>query len=209
MALGCAFSLKAQTQKGDQLLGGTIALSANSTTTDYTATTNSTDYKTKSFSIGPTYSFFVANNLDLGISTNLSRSKVQSITFAGQAITPIYQYNTEFNTMIYLRKYFLYKEKIGFRAGPYAQYLYQKTRLEYQPPLTSNNSFQNVHGYSGGLLLDFVYFPIRRLGIASTLGNLSYSHNKIKQQTSEGNNDSLNLSIINSLSLNIFYAFGK
>jgi Leu/Phe-tRNA-protein transferase len=65
LAIGGTFSVEAQTQKGDQLLGGSLGVSTGSSTTDFVNNqylSNNTS-KTNNFSIGPSYSYFVANNL--------------------------------------------------------------------------------------------------------------------------------------------------
>ncbi|RWY57525.1 hypothetical protein [Mucilaginibacter gilvus] len=81
---------RAQTQKGNQLLGGSLSLStASGTNTEYSSVPGSApdvfNDKTHSFSIGPSYSYFLANNLDLGASLEYSSGKQ---TFALPNVAP-------------------------------------------------------------------------------------------------------------------------
>lgn len=208
IALGCAFSLKAQTQKGDQLLGGNITFSTNKGTTTYYGQnlSGSSDNKSTMFGIGPGYSYFIADNLDLGVNLGYSYVK-QTSTPVTNLVSPTEQINRSTYGMIYLRKYLLYKEKVGFRFGPFASYSYIKNDITY-----SNNSigimpdYQKGHTIQAGGLLEFVYFPTKHLGLASTIGSVTYNHQNVKQSYAENKLSGFSVNFINSLSLNIFYA---
>ena len=43
---------------------------------------------------------------------------------------------------------------------------------------TSSQNVDNLDIYSGGIQLDFVYYPTKKIGVAAGLGNLSYTHQK-------------------------------
>jgi hypothetical protein len=117
------------------------------------------------------------------------------------------QTNKNFFSSINLRKYFLYDNKIGIRTGPYFSYARYNQSYTYS---TSSQYNSNIDGnvYTGGIGLDFVYYPIKKLGLAATMGNLSYLYQNTNGRT-DGTNNSFNLSFANSLLLSVNYVFGK
>lgn len=218
-ALIGSITLKAQTQKGDQLLGGNIGFSIANGNTDY-ANFNNSSYnysgktKTNSFSIGPNYSFFIADDLDLGASAGYATQKTTYNYSVYNPATTILVNENKIQSVsgsVYLRKYFLYKQKIGVRTGPYAQYYSSKYQNTYLDPSAVNNNTQKGYTVNAGLILDLVYFPTRRIGIASNLGSLAYSHYDIKNDSqSFSNHDKSNtfgLGFTSALNLSVFYCF--
>lgn len=219
MLIGC-ITVKAQTQNGNQTLGGNIGFSTASGNTDYT-NFNSGIYnysgktKTNYFSIGPNYSFFIADNLDLGVSASYT---AQKITYDYSVYNPVNTVLIKGNKQqavsgsVYLRKYFLYNQKIGVRTGPYVQYYHNQYQNFYlDPNTTNNNNTQKGYTINAGLVLDLVYFPTRRIGIASNLGSLAYSHYDIKYDTQSFSNhdksNSFGLGFTSALNLSVFYCF--
>ncbi|MES2061704.1 MAG: autotransporter outer membrane beta-barrel domain-containing protein [Bacteroidota bacterium] len=200
-------SAKAQTEKGSQMLGVSFGVSTSSSDSKYldysTNAMTNVHGKATSYSIAPTYSYFVADKLDLGLSIGYGQSK--------QDYSSIYNpSNTEsngFNAGIYLRKYFLYENKIGIRTGPMFNYQHGKSIQEYASnPQSNSENISNT--YSGGLGLDFVYFPIKRLGLTAALGGLTYAHQDVKGTTPSSTN-SFDANFINRFVFSINYAFGN
>jgi hypothetical protein len=207
---------RAQTQKGNQLLGGSLSLStATGTNTEYSSVPGSKpdvfNDKMNSFSIGPSYSYFLANNLDLGASIEYSSNK-QTFTLPNVATQT--QDQLGMNYSVYLRKYYLFENKIGFRVGPFAGYRYSKSSAG-----TDNTSLGLEEAkekfFNAGIGFDLVYFPTRKLGLAAGLGSLSYSHEVYTESDNRGvlreekdNGFGLNLAS-NNLTLSVFFAFGK
>jgi hypothetical protein len=200
---------QAQTEKGNQSLGLNFGLSTNNFNTR-TLNYNTNNYdpqvtgKQKNYSISPSYSYFIADKLDVGLAIGYSYS---SYKYENSTISPQDQIGKSFFTSINLRKYFLYDNKIGIRTGPY--FSYQRDNQSYAS--TSNSQFNsntNSDNYQGGIRLDFVYYPLKKLGLAATMGNLSYSHQNSSGNT-DGSYNNFNLSFTNSLSLSVNYVFGK
>ena len=199
---------KAQTEKGSQMLGASFGVSTTSADSktlnlnDNTYGSNSHGKQT-SYDFAPGYSYFIADKLDIGVSVGYGRSK-QEYTNADQVTV---QKSHGFNGTIYLRKYFLYDNKIGVRTGPYISYGASKQTSSLD---NSNSNYYNYDTdiYNGGIGLDFVYFPIKKLGLAARMGNMSYTHQTV-DGTSKGTSNSFNLSFANSLSLSVNYVFGK
>jgi len=70
---------------------------------------------------------------------------------------------------------------------------------------------QNTNTVSGGILLDFVYFPYKKVGLAASMGSLNYTHNDIKE-TSYGYKSTTNtfgFNFFSGVNFSVFYSFGK
>ena len=203
----------AQTEKGSQNLGANLGFGYS----DYNYTSSNSfangsgvqSAKTTSFSFGPNYSYFIANDIDLGAS--VSGSSVTA-KYDGQDISSFTkQSNYMFEGKVFLRKYFLYADKIGIRTGPYIGYSKSEQRAYFADP--SGNIDGPYHTYEAGANLDLVYYPTKRLGVAAMLANLEYDHTSGKTvspttlDNEKGN--AVNFSFINSgLTFSIFYVFG-
>jgi hypothetical protein len=216
ITLTLSATVRAQTQKGNQLLGGSLSLATGKgTTTEYLRGTSGAieviKNKLNSFSIGPTYSFFVADNLDLGASLAYS-------TFRQSSILPNVASEIEkqrgFNYSVYLRKYFLFEKKVGFRMGPYVGYQNSKASSDFGSSIVGFQEIKNKL-FDAGIGFDFVYFPTQKIGLAANIGTLGYQH--ITYTRSDDNQLSLQekdhtfgLNLANSnLALSVFYSFGK
>ncbi|QJD94521.1 PorT family protein [Mucilaginibacter robiniae] len=220
VAVTCALlgtlATKAQTQKGNQLLGGFLGLTTSKGTNsnsmigpnsiyDYT-----TDYRSNQFSIGPNYSYFIADNLDLGASVGYNHVKTKYTNTGYNFVnTPIENTAHAISGSIYLRKYLMFEQKIGFRAGPFVQYQYSKSSDSYNNQVNDTGA-QTNKSVDAGIGLDFVYFPTKRFGLATTLGSLAYSHTDQKQSLQHQKSDSFGLNLATSgLTVSLFYSFGK
>jgi hypothetical protein len=205
LALLSSFTLHAQTQKGGQLLGGTFSAEHNTSDTKYIDQVNQVNNngKTNAFTIGPSYNYFVADNLGLAVNLGYSRAHNNdySSTRNNDNIT-----NGYFGS-ISLMKYFLYEKIIGVRTGPLAYYSNSKSVGTNTDPLY--NSQVHAKGYGAGIQLDFVYFPVKRIGLIASIGGFNYSQYKIDTDYSNVKQSSLGISFLNLPSFSAYYAFGK
>ncbi|RVU02026.1 autotransporter outer membrane beta-barrel domain-containing protein [Mucilaginibacter limnophilus] len=189
----------AQTEKGQQHLGLSFGASTtNGERTDFDFQNNVTvEAKTKSnqYNIAASYSYFIADKLDLGLSAGYGygNNEVTNTPNGYNLKSDSYFSN------IFLRKYFLFNDKIGVRTGPSLAYSKSKNKYVNYPEQT-----QNIKEISGGIRLDFVYFPVKNLGLASGIGNVSYSHQKTTGYQPASSN-TFGISFINSLNLSIYY----
>jgi hypothetical protein len=200
-------TVKAQTEKGSQMLGISFGVNTSSSDTKYldysTNAMTNVHGKQTNYSIAPTYSYFVADNLDLGLSVGYGQSKQDY----DAVYNPSNIKSNGFNAGIYLRKYFLYENKLGIRTGPMFNYQHGKYTQEYASNQQSNSeSITNT--YSGGLGLDFVYFPVKRLGLTAALGGITYAHQDTKGTTPATSN-SFDASFANRFVFSINYVFGN
>lgn len=216
LALSGTVALKAQTQKGDQTLGGGISLITSKNTVEYTGTINNGNYsysnKSTSFSIGPNYSFFVANNLDLGGSIAYSYQNSKFTNLGTASYNPDKANSQSFSGAVYLRKYFLYDNKIGIRTGPFASVTHTKATLTYSATANMPDyGPQTDTNVSAGVGLDLVYFPYKKLGLTASLGSLGYNHDDTKQPQSGLNtsSNSFGFSFFSGVDLTAFFVFGK
>ncbi|MET3977706.1 hypothetical protein ABIB62_000274 [Mucilaginibacter sp. UYP25] len=197
---------KAQTQKGSQMLGASFGVSTSSDDSrSFDPNTNAYGdnfhSKKTSYNFYPNYSYFIADNLDLGITVGYGRSKQENENALNSFSV---QKSHGFGAGVYLRKYVLYDNKIGIRTGPYLNYLYGAQDASYDTSPSYNDYSYKI--YSGGVSLDFVYFPVKKLGLAAGLGNLSYVH-QTNDGSIKGTYNAFNLSFANALSLSVNYVF--
>jgi hypothetical protein len=195
---------KAQTAKGTQNLGLNVGFNSNKSTTQnldaYTNTFYDVTYKQKNFQVSPTYSYFIADNLDLGGSVGYTHQKVN---YVGQGYNMQEQTSQSIGGTIFLRKYFLYENKIGVRTGPSFGY----SRAKQTNIISGTTDKETMNGYSGALQLDFVYYPVKNVGLSAGLGNISYTKSDNKESTNSY--EGFNASFVNNLSLSVYYVFGK
>ncbi|MFD0766670.1 autotransporter outer membrane beta-barrel domain-containing protein [Mucilaginibacter lutimaris] len=197
---------KAQTEKGSQMIGASFGFSTSTSNfKTFDASINAlgpTQHsKFTTYNIGPDYSYFIADNLDLGAGVSYGYSKQENeagFTFPNE------QRSRAFNAGLYLRKYVLFENKIGIRTGPYLNYNMTKlTAFDSGNPSYYNNTNKT---YSGGIGLDFVYFPVKKLALAARMGNINYSHQKMEGYT-EGTSNGFNASFVNGVNFSVNYVF--
>ncbi|OOQ62067.1 hypothetical protein BC343_03180 [Mucilaginibacter pedocola] len=202
---------KAQTEKGNQTLGLNFQFQRSTNTSSYIDPVSNAfsvqDQKFTNFYIGPIYSYFIADNLDLGASAQYGSTRSTIGALAGEQK----QVNEGFSGTVFLRKYFMYQNKFGLRAGPYAFYGHSKSDFTQ-----SNNSVYDQkttgNSYGGGINAELLFYPSKQLGVSLSLANLNYTHSDSKNNngaTGKSSGDSFNASFINSgLGLSVFYTIG-
>src|SRR6185503_10505995 len=207
-------SLQAQTEKGNQTLGLNLGLSVlqssgvNINQSDNSAATENA--KTTILSIGPNYSYFIADNLEVGVNLLYGSTVITYNTAATGQANWTNQNAKNYSGNVFIGKYFLHKNKIGVRAGAYLGYGYDSQSISY-PPANSPGNYHNKQNFGQvGANLELVYFPSKRLGVTAMLANMSYEHykqNNGPQGYSSGNDFNLGL-VTNGLGLSMFYVFG-
>jgi hypothetical protein len=202
----------AQTEKGDQTLGVNLGFGySKSNEFDINSSDGSTgtsNGKTTSFNIGPNYSYFIADKLDLGTSLQYNSAVTNSTPDIFNDLMK--QVNRYYGASVYLRKYFMYSDKIGIRTGPYVAYYRQDTQNNYNDVNAISDYNSKSDNYEAGVNLDLVYYPSKCLGISASLANLQYIHSKTNNGTQgHSSNDDVNFSYINNgLGFSVFYVFG-
>ncbi|HTD99230.1 MAG TPA: hypothetical protein VK668_08065 [Mucilaginibacter sp.] len=200
----------AQAQKGNQNLGVSLGFYSSNSNYNYLniepSSSQFVNTKTTGFSAYPNYSYFIANNLDIGASIGFGHETDRSsdrISGNGSEQT----YKSYFGS-IFLRKYYLYNNKIGIRTGPYFSYQYSNSDVAYTPDnLQSSNNYKG-HNYQGGISADFVFYPSSKIGLAANLANLYYARSTWSNLSQTSSSNSVNLQLLNNnLTLSAFYVF--
>jgi outer membrane protein assembly factor BamA len=201
----------AQTEKGNQTLGLNLGYTySKATEIPVDPASNGgisiQSSKTTTFNIGPSYSYFIANNLDLGVSLFYNNSTQATSQISPRATLS----NTNYGGSVFLRKYVLYNNKIGFRTGGSVGYSYNRNKTDYQGNFSTNNTNYKGNVFTGGLLLDLVYYPTTKLGLAANIANATYSHGRVDNGLlTRGTTNDFNFNFINNgLVLSVFYTFG-
>jgi hypothetical protein len=203
----------AQTEKGTQTLGVNLGFTSNtsnnlsiSTFDNSTTTLNS---KTTNFNIGPNYSYFIADKIDIAVTLSYNSSVLNNKDNTNSY--PLKQSNYNYGGSINIRKYFMYANKFGIRTGPYIGYANGGQKILYTGTNAPSDLNSKSNYYNAGINLDMVYYPTPKLGIAATLANLAYTHFKTdnaNQGHASGNDVNFNF-INNGLLLSVFYVFGS
>jgi hypothetical protein len=202
----------AQTSAGSQTLGLYLGFSSNT----YTNIPVGADAangpaftgKNSNFSFGPSYSYFVANDLDIGASIGLgSSTETNADNNFGY---PLKYTNYQASGMLYARKYFLLKSKFGIRTGPYVAYSKSTANGYYVPAENIDNSHSDSRDFTAGIKFELVYYPSPKLGISANLASLQYEHSTSTggfQLNQSSNGFSFN-GATSGLLLSVFYVFG-
>ena len=204
LAAFSGLTASAQTEKGSQWIGGTISASHDNQKVSYSDPNQqpNTSRKTSQFSIGPSYSYFIADNLGLSGTLGYSNSTQEDASNIRNAEQ---NYRTVFGS-IALNKYALYEHKVGVRFGPYANYNYGKTRSSNSEPDYGNYSTKQ-RALTTGLSLDFVYFPVKQIGMVAGIGRIYYENLNYDGAGSHFKQNGINLNIMSSTTFSLYYAF--
>jgi hypothetical protein len=202
---------RAQTEKGNQTLGLNAGFTYNKSDgvyiNPYDNSFTPAGGKNTTFNIGPSYSYFVADKLDLGASLSYGQNNSTNVN---TQINAAKQSSYAFISSVYLRRYFMFSDKLGFRAGPYLAYQKGDNKSTYLGTNAPYNENSKQTGYGAGARLEFVYYPSKKLGFAAYIARVDYNHNKFDNGSfGHTSNDNVDVSLINNgLSLSVFYAFG-
>lgn len=194
----------AQTEKGTSYLGLNIGYSSRNEkhTLNYQNYTSGQVEKTdnKGFLIGPSFSRFIADKLELGVAAAYGYSKMET-----DRDVPEHTTQNQYLGSLFMRKHVMFTDQFGLRTGPSFSFSYAKSETDVSPG--ENETMQ----YTGGLVLDLEYFPLKRLGIAANIGGLYYESSKTRTNNKEviRRTNTFDFSFTNSLNLSVFWILGK
>ncbi len=204
----------AQTEKGKHWIGGSFSIEHSKT--DYTASPDhlniGNNHKQNSFHIGPSYSYFVADKLSLNATAGYSHSHRDQSSINNPILQPL-NHHTETITNGYFAsvgfdKFFLYENKVGIKTGPSVYYYSSKSKTSSSDDNAGN--FSNDKTLLAGISLDFVYFPVRKLGLIASLGRLDYMQHKSKSLYNTTKTSNVGLSFLdNNQRFSFVYVLGK
>jgi hypothetical protein len=199
---------QAQTEKGTQTLGLNLGFSYQKTSgvsiNPYDNSSTDAGNKTTSFNIGPAYSYFIADKLDLGAALSYGQS---NSTYPQIENNINKQSSYALSGSVYLRKYMMFGDKLGLRAGPYLSYEKGDNKTDYSGSAAIYSEDSKLTEYGAGARLELIYYPSKKLGFAASIANVSYDHNKFDYgNQGHTSNDNINASFIsNNLGFSVFY----
>jgi hypothetical protein len=203
---------QAQTEKGNQTLGLNLGFNYSKTSgvniSPYDNSSTDAGSKNTSFNIGPAYSYFIADKLDLGASLSYGQS---SYTYPQIANNIQKQNSYAFFGSVYLRKYIMFGDKLGVRAGPYLNYEKGDNKIDYSGTSALYNEDSKLTEYDAGARLELVYYPSKKVGFATSIASVNYDHTKF-DNGNLGHTSTNNVSaafINNNLAFSVFYVFGN
>lgn len=198
----------AQTEKGTQTLGANLGFTYTKYNDVSSDSYSQPSYKETNFSIGPTYSYFIADKLDLGASVEYSSNVTNYIPNVNNEVANGSSRN--YGGTIYLRKYFMYSDKLGLRTGIFAGYYRSTVTDNYIQSDATDDVNSKSNSYDGGVSLELVYYPTKHVGVSASLASVSYSHSKTNNDNQDNESvDNVNFDFINNgLTFSVFYAFG-
>lgn len=200
LALASISVARAQTEKGAKTLGFSVNYSTQKNYRD-----GITEEKMTYFGIGPSFSFFVKDRLEIGTSLSYFH---ENRDYEGQNSYVSALKGQQFGLSVFLQKHIMLSEQFGIRTGPYASIFSGDSESSYP---TEPKREMTSKGFRGGLNLGIEYFPVKNIGIAANLASLSYTHTKeeVKGTTETVSKiNSFGLDVTNGLNLSIFLVFG-
>jgi len=173
---------------GTVALGGSINYSHNSdevsSNTGYRNGSYSSSYSNNILSLSPEASYFVSDNLSVGLSLNYS---IQEISFSSSPNSggTSYRDATSFRVGPFVRYYKMLTDQFGFTGTLGAGYEHDK-----QPAQTSNSVALKSNGFYAALTPGVIFLPIPKLGIGASIGGLGYTRLNVEPETSATNTNS-------------------
>ncbi|MEO6149405.1 MAG: hypothetical protein ABIN95_13830 [Mucilaginibacter sp.] len=213
-AVCSCFAANAQTSKGSQTLGFNLGYTYDKSDetlhNSFDGTVSDAKTKVTDFSVGPVYSYFIADKWDIGVSLQYDALVENDYPIDGMFGEK--ETVNRYSTAIFLRKYCMFTDKIGIRSGPHVGYYREHakavgTGTEANP---DNDLNSTTHAFSAGLNLDLVFYPSKNIGVAASIANLQYTHAKTKTLPSHDDktDEKFNLNVIsNGLLISVFYVF--
>lgn len=191
---------RAQTEKGTKTLGFSAHYSTQKNDRD-----GATEEKMTYFGIGPSFSYFIKDRLEIGASLNYVN---EDRAYSGEDPYMNSRKGQHFGATIFLQKHIMFSEQFGIRTGPFASLLSGDSEVFYgKEPKQEMTS----KGFRGGLNFGIEYFPVKNIGIAANLATLSYNHSKEEIKSAPGTVSKINsfeFDLTNGLNLSIFFVFG-
>ncbi|MET4074081.1 hypothetical protein [Hymenobacter sp. UYCo722] len=136
------------------------------------------------FQLAPSVGYFVADNLAVGLNLSYTATKnTYTSPFSNNLsnLTP----SITFRSGAYVQYYKMLTDQFGLVGTFGAGYQYNRTTNIYGPAGNMSAAENKQQGYYASLTPGIVYFPIPKLGISATVGNLAYSRLKETPNSNE------------------------
>lgn len=223
MILAGTSFLSAQTSKGSMMLGGSLGFNSRNSETTITnsgVSAVTVERKYSGFNFSPTFGYFVADKLAVGLILDFSSSN-NTYTYPLAVGNNTKEENfvnkgTQFG--IFARKYMMTNETFGFYGQ--ISFLTGSTKNEYTDTRANGNSTIDLDkGPKTNVDLGFgiAYFPSKNIGLHAGFGGLGWNSSKVKSTNSTSPNSdktekdsgfNFNLNTAN-ISFGFAYFFGR
>ena len=186
MAVGLTLSAFSQTEKGDNLIGGSIGFD-HSTRKPLNSGNSMTSGNSKSFNVAPRFGHFFAKNLAVGLQVGYSenRSDSQSIYYQGSGPIQTSNSTTKYNSLNvipYVRYYVDIADKFKFFGQGNFGMAFGKSK--YTSTYSGNNSTQTQNykdtQYLASINPGFSFFPSKKWAIEFSFPLISYNKYSLK-----------------------------
>ncbi|RZK16083.1 MAG: hypothetical protein EOO56_20995 [Hymenobacter sp.] len=139
---------------------------------------NSSSYSNNTLTLSPAVSYFVADNLSIGVDLNYSIQETMYKYNSGNS-TPTYRDYTSLRLGPFVRYYKLLNDQFGFTGTLGAGY-----ERDSQPTSTNigNSTTLKSNGFYAALTPGIIFLPIPKLGIGASIGGLGYSRLNVKPE---------------------------
>ncbi len=207
-----------QISQGSFMLGGSVGFGSNknkTTSTTSGVSTNTYNNKSNFFNLSPSFGYFVAKGLAVGLSLGINNSTYiyDYPTAMGNSIKENKYENKNTTIGLFARKYFMsndifgFYSNLGFGVGPS-----NSKRTNTEASGTSYVNDRKGNNTNVDLGLGVVYFPSKKIGLHAGFGGLGWS-NYTYENTDSSNpntkskdeNSGFNLNL-NSLYLNFGFS---
>jgi hypothetical protein len=129
----------------------------------------------KLFNFTPSLSYFVTNQLSIGVEANWS---IQELTDKSSNSSASYRTNTGLRIGPFVRYYYMLSNQFGFTSTLGAGY-----------ERDTRTTASDANGFYAGLTPGLIFLPIPHLGLGASIGGLNYSRLSLKPHGSTTNNE--------------------
>jgi hypothetical protein len=163
---------------GTVQLGGSIGYSQQSTDGPYALYTGSgylttTQYvKTKFFGVSPSVSYFVADNLAIGLNGVYNRT-TNAYSYSSNYGAGSEQKSSQYTIGGFAQYYKMFTEQFGIVGTLGAGYFRGNTEL-----MSFFSNASSSKGFTTSLTPSIVFFPIPQFALGASIGNLGYIRSK-------------------------------
>lgn len=189
--IGYACDAQAQIAAGTKLLGGSIAYTHDTYSTDdpnFSPSRKAAENKVWGLNLNPRVAVFLADNLAVGITTGFGTSKAKSPYYDVASFDMFTQVGKQksVHARPFLRYYYLPTEAFGFYGQLSAGYSRQWGETEYGGAYRYKTT-NSGHSLFANITPALVFFPIAKLGLELTMGSIGYDRTTSRSNNTPGN----------------------
>jgi hypothetical protein len=183
MGILCAFAFtaKAQTEKGKNLINGSVGFNT-SKSENSPSSFSATNQKSNSFTFAPSYGYFVANNLAIGLGFGYTQNKNTANSFDVSPSNIVYYKQTAkqhiYSVSPFVRKYIDVADKFKFFGQVNGGMGFGKVETKVEYSSASTTTVQGTYkftSYNAAISPGFAFFPSKKWAIEFSFPLLNYN----------------------------------